>query len=57
MTEPIIAVALVSEAELKLLGDGFNQAFPVDEAPCFTALLQAIDEADRSFGAMPRCDD
>ena len=57
MTERIVAVALVTEAELQLLGEGFNRAFPVDEAPCFSGLLQAIDEADRAFSATLRRDD
>jgi hypothetical protein len=42
-------VALVTEAELKLLGDGFDRAFPIAETPCFGELLKAIDEADRAF--------
>jgi hypothetical protein len=57
VTERIVAVALVTEAELQLLGEGFNRAFPVDEAPCFGGLLQAIDEADRAFSATLRRDD
>ena len=57
MTERIVAVALVTEAELQLLGEGFNRAFPVDEAPRFDGLLEAIDEADRAFSATLRRDD
>ena len=57
VTERIVAVALVTEAELQLLGEGFNRAFPVDDAPCFGGLLQAIDEADRAFSATLRRDD
>ena len=57
MTERIVTVALVTEAEFQLLGEGFNRAFPVDEAPCFSGLLQAIDEADRAFSAMLPRDD
>lgn len=57
MTERIVAVALVTEAELQLLGEGFKRVFPVDETPCFGGLLQAIDEADRAFSAMLESDD
>lgn len=57
MTERIVAVALVTEAELQLLREGFNRAFPVDEAPGFSGLLHAIDDADRAFSAMLRPDD
>jgi hypothetical protein len=49
MKPRIIAVALVTEAELKMLGDGFDRAFRIDETPCFGELLHAIDDADRDF--------
>lgn len=45
----IVAVGLLTEHELDLLGDGFSRAWPVDETPCFTGLLEAIDEADREL--------
>jgi hypothetical protein len=51
MTSKIVAVALVTEAELKLLGAGFNRAFRIDQTPCFGELLHAIDEVDRTFRA------
>ena len=31
---------------LKLIGDSFRRAYPVDESACFTQLLRDIDEAD-----------
>lgn len=43
----IIAVGLLTEHDLEVLGPAFSRAWPVDEAPCFTQLLEAIDEADR----------
>jgi hypothetical protein len=49
MTQRIVAVALVTEAELQKLGPRFDRAFRVDEAPCMGGLLQAIDNADREF--------
>ena len=45
----IFAVALVTEAELELLGQGFKRAYRVDETPCFGELLAAIDDADREM--------
>lgn len=45
----IVAVGLLTEHELKLLGKGFTRAWPIDDTPCFGNLLQAIDEADREF--------
>ena len=43
----IIAVGLLTEHDLEVLGPAFSRAWPVDEAPCFSQLLDAIDEADR----------
>lgn len=49
MGDRIVAVGLLTEYELKLLGEGFSRVWPVDETPCFEGLLQAIDEADREL--------
>jgi hypothetical protein len=38
----VIAVCLVKEYELQLLGAGSSRAWPIDDAPCFEGLLQAI---------------
>ncbi len=43
----IVAIALVTQPELELLGPSFIRAYPVDQTPCFGELLQAIDDADR----------
>ena len=45
----IVAVGLLTEHELRLLGTGFSRVWPVDQTPCFEGLLQAIDEADRQI--------
>lgn len=45
--ERILAVGLLTASDVKLLGIGFDRMWPVDDAPCFASLLQAIDEADR----------
>lgn len=47
----IVAVALLTEPELRMLGQGFDRFYPVDETPCFDDLLAAIDEADRGLQA------
>ncbi len=47
--EPIIAVCLLEQTELELLGTSFDRAFPVQETPCFGELLRAIDDADRDL--------
>jgi hypothetical protein len=43
----IVAVALLTHPELQLLGPSFTRAYPVDETPCFSELIRAIDDADR----------
>jgi hypothetical protein len=45
----IIAVALLTQRDVELLGKSFTRLWPVDETPCFSGLLQAIDEADREL--------
>jgi hypothetical protein len=47
--ERIVAVGLLTQREVELLGQGFSRLWPVDETPCFTDLLQAIDDADREL--------
>jgi hypothetical protein len=45
----IVAVGLLTEADLRLLGPAFTRLWPVEETPCFSELLRAIDEADREI--------
>ena len=45
-TEPIIAIGLLTQSDLDLLGDGFRRLFRLDEDLCFEELLAAIDVAD-----------
>ena len=47
--ERIVAVALLTQRELDVLGPSFRRAWPVDETPCFAELLRKIDEADRKL--------
>jgi hypothetical protein len=47
MHDRIVAVGLLTRRDLDLLGPTFDRIWPVEEAPGFTELLQAIDEADR----------
>jgi hypothetical protein len=48
--ERIVAIGLLTQRDLDMLGQGFKRAFPIDETPCFDELLQAIDRADRALG-------
>ena len=47
MEDWIVAVGLLTQSDLDILGPAFKRAYPIDESPCFVQLLQAIDEADQ----------
>ena len=47
--ERIVAIGLLTQREVELLGHGFSRLWPVDETPCFTELIKAIDDADREL--------
>lgn len=47
--ERIVAIGLLTQRNLDRLGGSLEMAWKVDETPCFGALLQAIDEADRDI--------
>jgi hypothetical protein len=47
--ERIVAVGLLTNRELNLLGPTFDRVWPVEEAPSFSELLRAIDEADKKL--------
>jgi hypothetical protein len=43
----IIAVALLTEADLMGFGEGLRRVYPLEQITDFADLLAAIDEADR----------
>ena len=47
----IVAIGLLTQHDLNLLGRGFDRAIPVDETPRFEELLKAIGDADREYRA------
>ena len=47
--ERIVAVGLLTQEDLGRLGDTFNRLWPVQQAPGFEELLDAIDKADREL--------
>ena len=47
--ERIIAVGPLTAGDVELLGPTFSRLWPVDETPCFSGMLRAIDEADREL--------
>jgi len=48
-SQRIVAVALLTQAELLGLGAAFNRAWPVVETPGLNGLLDAVDKADQQF--------
>ena len=49
MRERIVAIGLLTQDELGLLGPAFDRAWPVDKAPHFDELIRAIDDADEKM--------
>lgn len=45
----IVAVGLLTAGDVEALGPTFERLWPVEETPCFSHLLQAIDDADRKL--------
>ena len=45
----IVAVGLLTRHDLDALGPTFDRAWPVEDAPIFSELLRAIDQADRDL--------
>ncbi len=50
MSGRIVAVGLLTQRDLDILGQGLKHVWPLDPTPCFEDLLRAIDEADRETG-------
>lgn len=53
MPKGIVAVGLLTHADLERLGDQFTRCFPVSEDLNFDDLLRAIDEAESALN-VPR---
>lgn len=49
MSKRIVAVGLLTKNDVDLLGPAFDRLWPIENAPCFAGLLNAIDEADRQL--------
>ena len=47
--ERIVAVGLLTQRDVALLGPTFDRIWPVSEAPRFNELIEAIDQADRAL--------
>lgn len=47
MSDGIVAVALLTRANLESFGQDLRKVYPVEDVTCFAELLSAIDTADR----------
>lgn len=47
----IVAVGLLTNQDLEVLGNTFKRLWPVEQAPAFTELLRAIDDADAELAS------
>jgi hypothetical protein len=52
-SDRIIAVGLLTQRDVEMLGPAFDRLWPVEEAPCFSELLRAIDDAEGASTAKP----
>jgi hypothetical protein len=43
---PIVAIALLTQDDLKTLGGSFARAYPIDEIPGFEELVRQLDEVE-----------
>lgn len=48
----IVAVGLLTQANLETLGPTFERAWPVEDTPSFEELLTAIDRAETEPGGL-----
>jgi hypothetical protein len=48
-SEEFVAVALLTQPELDVLGTGFRRAFPLNDITEFTELLGKIDDLTASY--------
>ncbi len=49
-----MAVGLLTQQDVDLLGPAFNRLWQVDDTPCFSQLLKAIDESENELGRNPK---
>lgn len=52
--EDIVAIGLLTQDDIRRLGNNFSRLFPVPRDGTFDDLIKAIDEADRERQHRPR---
>lgn len=53
-SERVVAIGLLTNNDVQLLGPTFNRLWPVEESPDFSDLLRAIDDADQELSRRPK---
>ena len=53
--ERIVAIGLLTEGDVRRLGETFTRLWPVDQTTDFSELLRAIDEAEERHRQMNGC--
>jgi hypothetical protein len=53
----IVAIGLLTQQDVEVLGAGFKRLYPVDPATDFDDLLRAIDVADNGWKSVRKKDD
>jgi hypothetical protein len=56
LPERIVAIGLLTQRDLNLLGPTFERAWPVEDVPAFEDLLRAIDDADKRLKERARAE-
>lgn len=51
--ERIVAIGLLTQRHVDALGGSLARIWPIEDAPSFAGLLQAIDDADRGSWRAP----
>ncbi len=52
--EDIVAIGLLTQNDIKRLGESFSRLFPLPRDGAFDDLIKAIDEADREKDRRPK---
>lgn len=52
--DPIIAIGLLTQDDVRRLGENFSRLFPVPRDGAFYELIKAIDDADQQKDLHPK---
>ena len=46
--DQVVAIGLLTERDLSVLGEGFHRAYPISRTDAFNELLREIDRAEQA---------